>query len=248
MNLTHKVNQPAPMKNVALFSALLARMVEREPDLPGLAVFHSPSGWGKTKAAVYGANRYRAAYVECGQFTTARSLMEAILLELGEHSPRGSIEVMKSQAIELMAANYRRPLLVDEVHFVAKKAFVDLLRELSDKSGAAVILIGEELLPRYLEAFERVHNRVLEWLPALPCDEEDFAVLAKARCPGIAIAPDLSAALLRKTAGNTRRIAVNLAKAVELAKVHGFDMVDLARFGGPDAIESRTKFTPRTYQ
>lgn len=241
-----KVNRPAPLKNVAAFSTLLAKMVDRHPDDPGLAVFSGPSGWGKTKSGIYGANKYRAAYVECGQFTSARSLLMQILIELGETRPRGSIEDLKTDAIMLMVADPRRPLIIDEAHFIAKKRFVDLLRELSDKSGAAVVLIGEEMLPKYLEEFERVHNRVLEWLAAVPCDAEDFALLAATRCSGIEIANDLAAAILDKTKGNTRRIAVNLTKVVEASQILGTRQIDLAAFtGAVGAIFSTPKFTPR---
>jgi hypothetical protein len=242
------VNRAAPLKNVAAFTTLLGRMVEREPDLPGLAVFFGRSGDGKTQSAVYGAHRHRATYIECGQFTTARSMLTNILMELGQTRPRGSIEDMKTEAIEYMVANPRKPLIVDEAHFVAGKRFVDLLRELSDKSGAPVILIGEEMLPKHLEQFERVHNRVLEWLPAVPCDAEDFAILAHSRCPGLKIKPDLAAAILQRTDGNTRRIVVNLSKASETAKLKGLAEIDLDAFGGAGAIYARSSLTPRHFK
>lgn len=245
MTDTHKVNRPAPLKNVASFSTLLQRMVERDPDLPGLGCFYGPSGLGKSRSAIYGASRYRAAYIECGQFTNARSLMASILTELGEQKPRGTIEDMKNRAVMMMAANPRKPLIVDEVHFIANKRYVDVLREISDKSGAPVILIGEEMLPAHLEAFERVHNRVLEWLAAQPCDAEDLALLVAARCGGIEIKSDLAAAILADTEGNARRIVTNLAKAVEIAKISGVNSVNLEAFGGRAAIFRRHQHTPR---
>lgn len=248
MNEINKVNRPAPLKNVSAFATLLATMVDRDPKLPGLAVFFSPSGWGKTESAIYGANKYRAAYVECGQFTSARSLLCDILMELGEPAPRGSIEALKKQAIMLMVADPRRPLIIDEVHFIAHKKFVDLTRELSDKSGAPVILIGEERIPKILEAFERVHNRVLEWLPAVPCDAEDFALLAANRCSGFKLGSDLAAAILDLTKGNTRRIVINLAKASQVAKLTGASIIDLATFGGMQAINAAPRFTLRASQ
>lgn len=230
------VNRPAPLKNVANFATLLQKMVDRDTDLPGLAVFFGRSGWGKTQSAVYGANRYRALYIECGQYTTARTLLMSLLTELGEQKRRGTIEELLHRAIGILAGDPRRPVIVDEAHFIAAKRFVDLLREISDKSGAAVILIGEENLPVSLEQFERVHNRVLEWLPAQACDADDFALLAKARLGGIAVAADLASALLSQTKGNTRRIVVNFARIRELSQVLGKDTITLADFGGTSAI------------
>ncbi|WJI81501.1 MULTISPECIES: ATP-binding protein [unclassified Mesorhizobium] len=245
MNEPTKVNRPAPLKNVAAFATLLQTMVERDPKLPGLGAFFSPSGWGKTESAIYGANRYRAAYVECGQFTTARSLLCDILRELGEPNPRGTIEDLKNKAIMVMVSDPRRPLIIDEAHFIAHKRFVDLMRELSDKSGAPVIMIGEENLPRLLEAFERVHNRVLEWLPAVPCDAVDFELLVKNRCNGVTVAPDLAAAILDKTKGNTRRIVINLATVTKVAQLTGATTVDLGAFGGAGVINATPKFSAR---
>lgn len=242
------VNRAAPLRNVASFLTLLTKMVDRHPKLPGLAVYFGPSGWGKTESAVLAANKFRAAYVECGMFTTARSLLSMILLELGEQHPRGSIEEMKGRAIELMAADPRRPLIVDEAHFVFEKRFGDVLRELSDKSGAAVILIGEEVLPAKLEKFERVHNRVLEWLPAEPCDAGDFGQLAKLHLPGVTVAADIAHAILATTEGNTRRIVTNLTKAAEIVKLGGLKSIDLAAFGGAAAIVGRRTIMPRQYR
>ncbi|MER9851216.1 ATP-binding protein [Mesorhizobium sp. M0106] len=245
MNQPTKVNRPAPLKNVSAFATLLETMVERDPKLPGLAAFFSPSGYGKTESAIYGANKYRAAYIECGQFTTARSLLSDILKELGEPNPRGSVEELKNKVIMLMVFDPRKPLIIDEAHFIAHKRFVDLLREVSDKSGASVIMIGEEGLPTLLERFERVHNRVLEWLPALPCDAEDFALLAANRCGGVRVAPDLAGAILDKTKGNTRRIVINLATVSKVAQLTGANVIDLATFGGIGAINASPKFSAR---
>lgn len=237
--------RPAALRNVAAFSTLIEKVVERSLDLPGLACFHGPSGLGKTKSAVFGANAYRAAYVECGQFTTAKSLMVSILKEFGVAAPRGTVTDLIEQAVQIMAGDLRRPLIVDEAHHVAHKRFVDLLRELHDKSYAPVILIGEETLPKQLEAFERVHNRILTWVQAVPCDEADFLALARSYCPGIAIADDLARSILADTKGNTRRIVVNLARVQEVADESGARGVDLAAFTGAGGLVGSRAPAPR---
>ena len=245
MSQTPRVKRPAPLKNVAAFSQLIAKVVDRKPGLPGLACFHGASGLGKTKSAIFGANRHRAAYVECGQLTTARSLLISILKELGVARPKGTATDMVEQAVEIMAIDRDRPLIVDEAHHIANKRFVDVVRELHDKSLAPVILIGEETLPKHLEGHERVHNRMLDWVPAIPCDEEDFALLVKSICPQISVAADLGHAIIDKTRGNTRRIVVNLAKVEEIADREGLELVDLAAFGGASGIVGLSAPTPR---
>lgn len=230
MSNANQVNRPAPLKNVAAFSTLITKVVERKPHLPGMAVFSGPSGYGKSRSAIYGAGRYRAAYVECDQFTTAKSLLVLILKEIGIDRPKGTVPDLIEQAVMVMAGDVRRPLIVDEAHHIAAKRFVDVLRTLHDKSGAPVILIGEEKLPKQLEAFERVHNRMLTWVQAVPCDAEDFAALTATVCPGLTIGADLAAAILQETRGNTRRIIVNLDEAEQRAKRLGAATVDLKGF------------------
>lgn len=239
------VNRPAPLKNVAAFSGLISKVVERRPGLPGLACFHGPSGLGKTKSAIFGANAYRAAYVECGQLTTARSLLISILKEIGVTKPRGTATDMIDEAVSILATDRHRPLIIDEAHHVAHKRFVDVFREMHDKSLAPIILIGEETLPKQLEAHERVHNRMLDWVAALPCDEDDFALLIESVCPKVGIKADLASAMLEKTRGNTRRLVVNIAKAEEIAAAEGLDTVDLKAFGGLDAIVGVRAPAPR---
>lgn len=224
------VKRPAPLKNVAAFNGLVKRVVNRAPGLPGMACFYGRSGLGKTKSAIYGANTSRAAYVEVGQYTTAKSLLRSVLLELGVAAPRGSIAEMVETAIMRLAADPTRPLIVDEAHWIAAKRFVDLLRELHDKSLAPVILIGEETLPTALEAFERVHNRILEWVGAEPCDLDDARTLARAYCLGLTVRDDLLDTIVERTAGNTRRIVVNLARVLEAARVAGRGEIGLADY------------------
>lgn len=224
------VKRPAPLRNVVAFHGLLKRVVNRAPGLPGMACFYGRSGLGKTKSAIYGANSTRAAYVEVGQYTTAKSLLRSVLLELGVSTPRGSIAEMVEAAIQRLSADPTRPLIVDEAHWIAQKRFVDLLRELHDKSLAPVILIGEETLPTALEAFERVHNRILEWVGAEPCDLDDARTLARAYCLGLVVGDDLLATIVERTAGNTRRIVVNLARVLEVARVAGRAEIGLADY------------------
>ena len=49
MTPTIKVNDAAPLRNVAAFMTLMNRMVDRDLDLPGLAVFYGRSGWGRPR-------------------------------------------------------------------------------------------------------------------------------------------------------------------------------------------------------
>lgn len=235
----------APLRNVRTFAEQIERVINRPPSLPGLACFFGPSGYGKSSSAVWAIDKFDAAYIECGQYTTAKSMLTDILFELGVNKPKGTIIEMQNHVINLMAQNPQAPLLVDEAHYVADRAFVNVLGEICRKSGAPMVLIGEEVLPQKLERFDRVHNYILDWQPAEPSDENDFAHLLRVTFSGLQIDDELAKAILTRTGGNTRRICVNLAKAQEIAKHNKNAAVTLSDFGGEGAINIARSFSPR---
>ncbi len=150
----------APLQNVALCNTAMERALHRPGHLPGLVAFYGPSGWGKSTAAAYVADRHRAYYVECKSTWTKKALLLAILTEMGvapAHLPDGRPQLVLSQ----------RPLIIDEMdHIVSKKA-VEVIRDIYEGSNAAILLIGEETMPAKLREWERFHNRMLSSGPAL---------------------------------------------------------------------------------
>lgn len=233
-----------PLKNVANFMALTMRLIEREPHLPGFGVCHGPSGYGKTYASIFAQNKTRAVRVEVGESWTRKTFLKALLFELGVQA-RGTISDMADQAKATLGDDPRRPLIVDEADKLVDKGMVELLREIGDVAGCPVILIGEERLPAKLVQHECVHNRVLDWMPAQPCDLDDAAALAAALCPRITVAPDLLDDIRKQSDGRARRIVVNLARVTELARNRGLSTIDRAAWGGTAFFTSKAP-APRT--
>lgn len=219
----------APLRNVVLFDELLDRVVSRRRHLPGMGTFHGFSGLGKTFSATYGAQRHRALYVEVGESWTKAKFCKALLVELGV-PPRGTIadmiDVIIAHLVEL-----ERPLIVDEFDHVVARGYVETIREIHDKSGAPIVLIGEELLPTKLLPWERFHNRILDWVPAQPTTAEDVAVLARLYVPGVEIGGDLLDHINKKSDGRVRRVIVNLERVREAALLDGLERVDLRLWG-----------------
>lgn len=228
-----RVNGPIALKNVASFMAMTTKLIERPPHLPGIGVCQGPSGYGKTYASIFAQNRTRAVRVEVGDSWTRATLLRAILFELGIE-PRGTVSAMAEKAKAALGDNPRRPLIIDEADKLVDKGFIELVREVQEHSAAPVILIGEEKLASKLERIERVANRVLDWMPAMPCDIEDTQHLAKAFCPNITIAPDLLDEIRRQSQGRARRIVVNLDRVLEIARNRGVQAVDRAAWGHAD--------------
>tara|TARA_R110002072_G_scaffold302699_1_gene487410 strand:+ start:5260 stop:6003 length:744 start_codon:yes stop_codon:yes gene_type:complete len=218
----------APLPNVALFAELLDRVMNRSIHLPGLAIFYGFSGFGKTWAATYGAHAFRAYYVEAGFSWTRKKFLQAILVELGAQ-PDGTIPDMVDQLIDVLA-KIDRPLIIDEFDYIVEKNYVELIREIHDKSQAPIILIGEERLPKKLVKWERFHNRILDWVPAQPLAVSDMRVLADHADTDVHIKDDLLKHVHGLINGRTRRAAVNIALIAEKAKLRGLTEISLTEW------------------
>lgn len=219
----------APLRNVVLFDELLDRVVSRRKHLPGMGTFYGFSGLGKTFSATYGAQRHRALYVEVGESWTRAYFCKQLLTELGLR-PRGTVPDMVGAIIKAMV-DLERPLIIDEFDHVIKRGYVETVREIHDRSGAPIVLIGEELMPTKLQEWERFHNRILDQVAAQPTTFDDVGVLARLYVPGVEIATDLLEHVNKVSDGRVRRVIVNLEKVREACLLEGWDVVDLAMWG-----------------
>lgn len=223
----------APLANVVRLRQLIDRVQNRQDGLPGMGTFYGPSGLGKSTASIWCTQRHGAVYVQVKSCWTARKLCEAILIELGMQLRPMSIGDMVDRIAEQLAS-LGVPLLIDEADHLVNRRMVELVRDIHESSLAPVILIGEEALPQKLRQWERVHGRMLDWVAAEPGTLQDVGHLARIYASGIVVAPDLQAAILKASGGSIRRIAVNLARVKDKAKLQGVAAMDLAAWQDGD--------------
>lgn len=216
-------NHIAPLKNVTLFTETLERVQTRPSHLPGIALFYGFAGYGKTFSATYGANKHQAFYVEVGYSWSQTFFCDAILNEIGIQV-KGTIPAKINKIIEHLASE-DRPLIIDEADHIVNKKYVDIIREIHDKSGVPVILIGEELLPAKIQEWERFHSRILDFVAAEPVSLQDIVYLARLYCPDVEIQQDLLEHLHKLSRGGVRRVAVNLEQIAEIARTSGANVI-----------------------
>jgi DNA transposition AAA+ family ATPase len=214
-----------------LLAELIERVMNRPSGLPGMATFHGFSGYGKSFAAMYAANKHRAYHVQVKSVWTRKKLCSSILAEMGIR-PAATIPDMVDQ-IGLEVSLSQRPLLIDEADYLVAKGLIEVVRDIYESSQSTIILIGEEQLPQKLKLWERVHGRMLDWVAAEPGSLADTKHLARLYCRGLAVADDLLAALHHASAGSVRRICVNLDRVREVAETSGLSQIGSAEFSGP---------------
>lgn len=219
----------APLANVGLCLGALKGAMTRPIHLPGLVVMYGPSGLGKSTAASVAATQLHAYYVEVKSSWTKKAFYESILKEMGI-VPAKTIYAMEGQVTGQLAAS-GRPLIVDEADYLVSKGSIEVIRDIYEGSNAAILLIGEENLSSNLERWERIHNRVLEWVPAQYADIDDAKALRAMYCKKVEIADDLLEHVHSVSKGVARRICVNLERVEQGALAAGKRVMDKATWG-----------------
>ena len=219
----------APLRNVTALAMLVERLKNRSYSLPGMGVFFGPSGYGKTVASIYSTNHHRAITVQVKSVWTKKTLCEAILREIGLKA-EPTISDMLDQISQHLATT-DGVLIIDEADFLVQRKMIEIVRDIYEGSGAAIVLIGEEALPQKLRPWERVHGRILDWVRAEPGDMTDVTHLTKIYAPGISVDRDLQKKLLAASHGSIRRICVNLDRVREFALLKGLSAVSVNDWG-----------------
>lgn len=225
-------NTIAPLQNVSLCSQAITKAMNRGENLPGIIALYGPSGWGKTFAATWAANKYRAFYIQCKSVWTRKAFLQAVLMEMGIQAARTNYEMVYQIAQEIALSG--RPLIIDEADYLVEKKAIDLVRDIYESSFGTILLIGEEQLPAKLKRFERFHNRVLIWQQAQPATHEDAKQLASIYAPEVVIHDDLITKVVDSSRDVTRRICVNLNLINDTSRHEGWSEVDLSLWGKRD--------------
>jgi DNA transposition AAA+ family ATPase len=231
-NIAGRRGSIAPLKNVASCLALVDALINRPAHVPSIGVFSGFSGYGKTMAGQYAWNATGALFVEVFEFWSRRKFCQALLSELGVIRARGTLGDMMDEIISRLGDDPARPLIIDEADKLVDKGMIELVRDINKAAQVPVLLIGEELLPHKLERFERVHNRVLDWVLAQPCDLDDARALANFLYPQLCIAADLLERIRLETGGKARRIATTLNEAASFAATHGLPELTAGNYRG----------------
>jgi DNA transposition AAA+ family ATPase len=228
---THKRSKTAALQNVALFLELVESLRDAPHYLDRYGVFYGESGLGKTTAATHASISMGCAYIECGSSWSTGKLVDALAHELNLGQIKGAVHKRVDEIIRCLADD-PVTLLLDEADHLIKKSMIDLVREIGDQSRAPVIFIGERDLPKKLQAFERGHNRIMEWVQSKPCSFNDAKKLLQVYAPDVAIADDLLRKTVADTYGSTRRIVNNIFRYTQFAKTRGWKSLDLAQYTG----------------
>ncbi len=231
-NTQPPVNSIAPLTNVTLAVEAMEQAINRGQGLPGMVCLYGPSGYGKSKAAAFVANKYRCYYIEAKSIWQRKTYLINILKDMGV-VPERTMDLMLDQICEQLTLS-QRPLIIDEADYLVDKGWAKLLMDIYEGSRAPIMIIGEENISANLKKKngEKVHNRIIDWQPAQPASMADGQLLTRIYSPDVVIADDLLEHIINTVNGCTRRVAVNINKVRKTAKAEGRESAELAWWGG----------------
>lgn len=210
--------------NVELFVALATSLERRDRGVDGMGLVYGEPGLGKTRTAIWYADKVDAVYFRAKEHTTLRSLLEGVVTELGQ-APAYRTSDLYTQAKEALL-EISRTVIVDEIDYLAGAGRgIQTLRDLADETGAPVIMVGmmdaERKIARFRHLYDRLQAHVMRYKPL---GEEDVARFAGQVCE-VALADDAVAEIARVSGGKLRKIIAEIYKIERLAKANDLDEV-----------------------
>lgn len=219
----------APVKNITLLSQAGETLRSRAYGVPGIGLIWGRTGYGKTTAAVWFANKIHAVHLRANALWTPSALLRALMRELSAE-PSSRLQDMLSFAVERLGQE-KRPLIVDEADYLmSNKRLVETLRDIHDLSNVPLILIGMHDFRRKVATREQLAGRVAQWVEFKPADLEDARTIADTVCQ-ISVTDDLLEELHKSSSGSIRDMVVGLSRIEEIGKRHGKDKMTLKDWG-----------------
>lgn len=207
--------------NVELFVALANSLESRDRGVDGMGLVFGEPGLGKSRTAIWYADKLRlgAVYYRAKEHTTLRSLLEGIVIELGQ-APMYRTSDLYGQAKDALR-EIPRTVIVDEIDYLAGQGRgIQTLRDLADETGAPVIMIGmmdaERKVARFRHLYDRLQAHIMRFRP-LPV--EDVARFCGQVCE-VGMDDSAVAEIARISGGKLRKIIAEIYKVERIARAN----------------------------
>jgi len=205
--------------NVELFVALANSLEKRDRGVDGMGLVFGEPGLGKSRTAIWYADKTNAVYWRAKEHTTLRSLLEGLVIELGQ-APFYRTSDLYTQATESLR-EHPRTVIVDEIDYLAGAGKgIQTLRDLADETGAPVMLIGmmdaERKVARFRHLYDRLQAHIMRFKPL---SEQDLGRFAGQLCD-VDLDGSAVAEIYQKSGGRIRKVIAELYRAERIARAN----------------------------
>ncbi len=190
-----------------------------------LGMVFGQAGRGKTRTSQWYAANNNSVYLRVATIwrTSELDFLKALCRELEVLTPPSRKGACYTTIIDILLDS-PRPIFIDEIEKLPR-AFLDLVRDLSDMSMCQFVLIGEEELVSYMRQNRRVWSRTFQQLEFKPIDISDILVYAK-DSSGLQLTPKVAAIIHQASQGDFRIVKRTMLEIVKMANAKQVDEVD----------------------
>lgn len=160
-------------KNVKRFVSLMDELQKLPPNIPKLALVYGDHGLGKSQTIQWWADKNDSVYVRATQGMTSRWLLSEMAEELGEEPFWHTQETFG--LIENHLRQNPKTLIVDEIDYLVDKHTIEILRDLHDKTGCPIVLVGMGCADKKLARFPHLVDRIYKILKFEQFNQEDIS-------------------------------------------------------------------------
>ena len=160
-------------RNVKRFISLMDNLQKAPSNVSKMALVYGAFGLGKSQTIMWWVTNNDAIYVRCNHNISPRWLLSEIVKELDE-VPCYTSQRLFEQIEEKLKYN-PKILVVDEIDYLfSNKHTIETLRDIHDKLGIPVLLVGMELADKKLQKYGHINDRIFAKLKFEKLSKENF--------------------------------------------------------------------------
>lgn len=161
-------------RNVKNFVTLMENLKKCPANIPKMALVYGGHGLGKSQTILWWATNNDAVYVRANQGMTSRWLLSEIAEELGEVPFWHTQETFN--LIEQKLKLSPKIIIVDEIDYlVSSKDTIETLRDLHDRTGAPMVLVGMGMADKKIARYKHLEDRIFEKLKFEHFNQQDIS-------------------------------------------------------------------------
>lgn len=216
-------------QNVKRFVDLMDTLKNAPANLPKMALVYGDFGLGKSQTIMWWVTNNDAIYVRCNHKMSARWLLTEIVEELDD-VPTYLTSLLFKQ-IEDKLRERPKVLVVDEVDFLLNNSSaIEIVRDLHDKIGIPVVLVGMSLAEAKLKRHMHIYDRLLGVLKFETFNKEDVAKIVT-EISEVEFEPD-ALELVSAKFNQFRQIVKFLNKVENIAEMNNLKTITLTVMEG----------------
>ena len=141
-------------------------------NIPKMALVYGEHGLGKSQTIQWWADKNDSVYVRATQGMTSRWLLSEIVEELGEEAYWHLQD--NFELIENILKENPRVVIVDEIDYLIEKSIIETLRDLHDKTGCPMVLVGMGTADKKIARYPHLMDRIYKILKFEKFNSEDI--------------------------------------------------------------------------